>query len=363
MFGSKIAPWRALAGAVAAGLLTVAVMACGGGGGSSSSGSGSSSSSSSSRSSSASSSSTANFIAGADVSWVSEEEDSGYSFYNAAAVKTDPFTLLADLGVHAIRLRVWVNPATKYNGADDVVAKAQRAAAAGQKILIDFHYSDSWADPGQQVKPAAWASHSLTGLESDVYQHTFDVLTKLKNAGITVSWVQVGNEINPGLLLPDGASTNFTNLAALTNQGYAAVKAVYPAAPVIIHIANGSDDAACRWFFDGFTGAGGKLDIIGLSHYPGTSRWASDNAAIAATMSDMIARYGKPVMVVETGFAWDQATTAKAMIADLVTRTKALGDNGLGVFYWEPEAYPNWKGYTKGALNSQGQFTAAMDPL
>lgn len=339
-----------------AGVLMVAVLVACGGGGSSNTSSGSSSSGSGSGNGTS-------FAYGADVSWVSEEEDNGYGFYNASGTKTDLFTLLANLGVNAIRLRVWVNPATKYNKVDDVLAKAQRATAAGQKIMIDFHYSDTWADPGHQAKPAAWAMDSLAGLENDVYQHTFDVLTKLKNAGITVSWVQVGNEINSGLLLPDGASTNFTNVAALTNQGYAAVKAVYPSAQVIIHIANGSDDAGCRWFFDGFIGAGGKVDIIGLSHYPGTSSWANDNADIGATMSDMVARYGKPVMVVETGFPWDQAATAKAMISDLVTRTKALGTNGLGVFYWEPEAYPNWNGYTKGALNTQGQFTAAMDPL
>ncbi len=308
------------------------------------------------------------FASGADISWVTEQEAKGAAFYNAAGVKTDPFVLLSNLGVNAIRLRVWVNPAGRYNTIPDVLAKARRVAALGQRIMIDFHYSDTWADPSHQIKPAAWASHNMAELKNDVYQHTFNVLTALKGAGIEVSWVEVGNEINAGLMWPDAQTPHFDVIAALTNQGYAAAKAVYPNALVIIHVANSGDDAGCRWFFDNFIAAGGKVDVIGLSHYPsypnlGATDWASRNGQIGATMTDMVFRYGKPVMVVEIGFPWDDAATAKAMIADIVARTKALGANGLGVFYWEPNAYPNWQDYRMGALNMQGQFTAAMDPL
>lgn len=304
---------------------------------------------------------TSDFALGADIGWVTEQEAHGAVFRDAAGKKGDPFALLAGLGVNAIRLRVWVNPKDGYNAVPDVLVKAKRAAALGQKIMIDFHYSDGWADPGKQNKPAAWAAHNLAQLQSDVYRHTAAVLTALKDAGISVSWVQVGNEINTGLLWPEGHIPNFAAIAALTNQGYAAVKAVYPDAQVIIHLATGSDGAACRWFLDAFFAAGGKADIIGLSHYPTAANWTTLNAAIAATMADIVTRYAKPVMVVETGFAWDDPLTAKAMIADLVAKTKALG--GLGVFYWEPDGFPNWQGYQMGAVNKQGQFTAAMDPL
>lgn len=302
----------------------------------------------------------ATFANGADVGWVSQQESSGYSFYNSSGVKTDPFVLLKNLQVNAIRLRVWVNPSGGWNDGADVLYKAKRAAAQGQRILIDFHYSDSWADPGQQTKPAAWANHTLAQLNNDVYSHTQGILNYLKTNGITVEWVQVGNEINSGMLWPEGKTTSFANLAGLINSGYNATKAVYPNAKVILHLANGYDNAVFRWFFDGVKGAGAKWDVIGMSHYPAVSSWSTTNAQIYATMQDMVSRYGKPVMVCETGLSWDQAATAKAMIADLVSKTQSLGSNGLGVFYWEPEAYPSWQGYTLGAVNASGQFTAAL---
>lgn len=306
---------------------------------------------------------TAQFANGADVSWVDKQEAAGYKFYDAAGVQTDPFVLLKNLQVNAIRLRVWVNPADGWNNGADVLYKAKRAAAQGQRIMIDFHYSDSWADPGKQTKPAAWAGHTLAQLNNDVYQHTSGILTYLKNNGIAVEWVQVGNEINGGMLWPEGGTSNFSNLAALINNGYNAVKAVYPGAKVIVHLANGYKNADFRWFFDSLKTAGGKWDVTGMSHYPPAAQWASYNSQVATNMNDMVARYGKPVMICETGMDWQQAATAKSMLADLLAKTKALGGNGLGVFYWEPQAYPGWEGYTMGALDAAGKFTPALDPF
>lgn len=299
---------------------------------------------------------------GADVSWVDQLESAGYSFYNAGGTQTDPFVLLKGLGVNAIRLRVWVNPSGGWCNAADTLYKAKRAAAQGQRIMIDFHYSDSWADPGQQTPPAAWSSHSVAQLDTDVYAHTHDVLNYLKSNGIAVEWVQVGNEINGGMLWPQGSTSHFSQLAGFINNGYNATKAVYPNAQVVLHLANGHDNAVFRWFFDNVKSAGAQWDVIGLSHYPTASNWSSRNAAVATNMSDMVSRYGKPVIVSEVGMDWQQAGAAKSMLADLLTKVQALGSKGLGVFYWEPEAYPGWQGYTMGALDGSGRFTSALDP-
>lgn len=305
------------------------------------------------------------FAKGADVSWVSEEESAGYSFYDAAGTKTDPFVLLKNLGANAVRLRVWVNPSGGWCDGADTLYKARRAAAQGQRIMLTFHYSDSWADPGQQTKPAAWKSHTVSQLANDVYGHTQGILQYLKSNGINVEWVQVGNEINSGMLWPEGkaSGTNFTNLVKFINSGHDAVKAVYPGAKVVLHLANGHDNALFRWFFDGMKANGAKYDVIGLSHYPTSTNWSTLNGQINTTMKDMVARYGRPVIVAEMGMDWQQAAAAKSMVADLMTKVQALGTGkGLGVFYWEPQAYPGWKGYTWGALNGSGRFTAALDP-
>ena len=302
---------------------------------------------------------------GADVSWVSQEEAAGYSFYSAAGVKTDPFVLLKNLGVNTIRLRVWVNPSGGWCDGADTLYKAKRAIAQGQKVMLSFHYSDSWADPGKQTKPAAWSSHTLTQLQADVYAHTQGILSYLKNNGVTVSYVQVGNEINSGMLWPEGraSGSSFSGLVSLINNGYTATKAVFPSAKVVLHLANGDNNTVFRWFFDGMKANGAKYDVIGLSHYPTASNWSSLNAQLSTNMADMIARYGKPVIVAETGMDWQQAGAAKSMLADVMTRLTALGSNGLGVLYWEPQAYPGWQGYTWGALNGSGYFTSALDPF
>jgi arabinogalactan endo-1,4-beta-galactosidase len=283
------------------------------------------------------------------------------NFYDRAGVKTDPFILLKDLHINTIRVRVWVNPPAGYNNGADVLAKAKRAEAQGQRIMIDFHYSDGWADPGKQNKPAAWTSHSLAQLETDVAQHTSTTLTLLKNNGITVDWVQVGNEINGGMLWPDGNSNNFPNLIRLINSGYRASKTVYPNAVVIVHLANGYKNADFRWFFDNMRTGGGQWDAIGMSHYPAVSTWSTFNTQIHDNMVDMVARYNKPVMVCEVGMDWQQAPTANKMLSDLLNKTKSIGPNGLGVFYWEPQAYPGWQGYNMGAMDATGKFTVAMD--
>jgi len=308
------------------------------------------------------------FAKGADISWITEMEAAGRKFYDKSGKETECFALMKALGMNSIRLRVWVNPSPAYNNTADVVVKALRAKSLGFRIMIDFHYSDNWADPGKQTKPAAWNSLDLAGLKSAIGTHTSEVLTELKKNGITPEWVQVGNETNDGMLWPTGrASTNMSNFAQMINAGYDAVKAVFPEAKVIVHISNGYDNQLFRWMFDGLKANGAKYDVIGMSLYPtyapdfATGGWAKVNQQCLTNMNDMVTRYNKEVMIVEVGMPWDSAADCKLFISDIITKTKSISnEKGLGVLYWEPQAY-NWVGYTLGAFDNSGKPTVAMD--
>jgi arabinogalactan endo-1,4-beta-galactosidase len=290
-------------------------------------------------------------------------EASGIKFYNGAGKLQDCLQVLQGVGINAIRLRVWVNPAGGWCDQADVVSKAVRARNLGLRVLVDFHYSDTWADPGDQTKPAAWANDGIAQLNIDVTNHTTAVLTALKAAGVTPEWVQVGNETNNGMLWPDGmASTNMANFASLVTSGYNAVKSVFPSALVIVHVSNGFDDSLFRFVFGGLTQYGAKYDLIGMSLYPTTANWASLDSQCLATMNDMVATYGKPVMVVEVGMDVNSASTCESFLTDIIGKVKSVsGGNGLGVFYWEPESYNSWQGYTLGAFGSNGAPTVAMN--
>jgi len=303
------------------------------------------------------------FAKGADISWVTEMEAKGIKFYDKSGTQKDLFVLLKSLGFNAIRLRAWVNPTNGYCNTADVVAKALRAKAQGFNIMIDFHYSDWWADPGKQTKPAAWAALDLTTLTSTLHDYTKSVMNTLKDNGITPLWVQVGNETNDGMLWEDGrASKNMANFAALIKSGYAAVKEVSPTSQVIVHISNGYDNGLFRWMFDGLKANGAKWDIIGMSLYPSKTNWASLDSQCLTNMNDMVARYATPVMVVEVGMEAGAPSEAKAFLSDIISKVKSVnGGNGKGVFYWEPEAYNSWQGYGLGAFDTGGKPTVALD--
>jgi arabinogalactan endo-1,4-beta-galactosidase len=304
----------------------------------------------------------ANFAKGADVGWLTEMEAAGKKFYNSSGVEQECMALLKSLGMNTIRLRVWVNPLGLWNNSADVVAKAVRAKNLGMRVMIDFHYSDTWADPGQQAKPTAWATQDVATLTTSLYNHTFDVLTALKNNGVTPEWVQVGNETNDGMLWPEGrASTNMSTFAKFVNAGYDAVKAVSATIKVIVHLSNGYDNDLYRWMFDGLKNNGGKWDVIGMSLYPSPTNWPTLNTQCLTNMNDMVSRYNKEVMVVEIGMSWDQPIPCKSFITDLINKTKSVtGNKGMGVLYWEPEAYSNWQGYPLGAFDNSGKPTSAL---
>jgi arabinogalactan endo-1,4-beta-galactosidase len=305
----------------------------------------------------------ATFAKGADVSWITQMEAEGKKFYNSAGVQTEGMQLLKNLGMNSIRLRVWVNPAGGWNNQADVVAKAVRARNLGLRVMIDFHYSDYWADPGKQNKPAAWTALDFAGLKTALAEHTRTVLTALKNSAVTPEWVAVGNETNDGMLWPDGkASANMNNFAQLVNAGYDASKEIFPSAKVIVHISNGYDNSLFRWMFDGLKANGAKYDVIGISLYPSPTDWSTLTTQCLANMNDMVTRYGKEVIVCEVGMSWDQATASKAFLTDIIAKVKSVPNNkGLGVLYWEPQAYNNWQGYTLGAFDNAGKPTIALD--
>jgi arabinogalactan endo-1,4-beta-galactosidase len=302
------------------------------------------------------------FAKGADVSWVTQMESSGVKFYNSSGQQQDLFALMKSLGFNSIRLRAWVNPADGWCNTTDVVAKAVRAKNAGMKILIDFHYSDTWADPGDQNKPAAWTSLDFPTLVTTLHNYTVGVLDTLKANGITPDWVQVGNETNDGMLWQDGrASVSMANFAALVESGYTAVKSVSSTTKVIVHISNGFDNSLFQYVFDGLKANGAQWDIIGMSLYPSTTDYTTLDAQCLANINALVARYSTPCMVVEVGMEASDPSDSRAFLTDIITKVNSVsGSNGLGVFYWEPEAY-NWQSYGLGAFDSTGKPTEALD--
>lgn len=304
---------------------------------------------------------------GADVSWVTEMEHNGLKFYTPGEDRQEMelMQLLRDhCGVNSIRLRVWVNPADGWNSIDDVVAKARRADRLGMRLMIDFHFSDTWADPGHQAMPAAWEGLSLDGACKAVAAHVRQTLFALQKVGVTPEWVQVGNETTPGMMLPMGSVDNPEQLTALNNAGYDAVKSVCPDAKVIVHLDGGNDQWRYDRMFDILENNGGKYDMIGMSLYPYWAEQAGETGGWQKVADDCIAniehcrqKYGKPVMICEIGAPYNEAEDCKALIA------KMMKTNVEGIFYWEPQAPGDYNdGYQLGCFDN-GAPTVALDPF
>ena len=308
------------------------------------------------------------FAKGADVGWLPQMEATGYKFYDADGSQKDCLQLLKDRGINTIRLRVWVNPsddkASGHCSKEETVAMAIRAQKMGMRIMIDFHYSDSWADPGKQNKPLEWKNHTFSELLNDVYFHTTDVLKALKSVGITPEWVQVGNEIPGGMLWPEGSTDNFGQLAQLLNKGYEATKAIDPKIKVIVHLDEGNNGKKFRWFFDNAKANNVKYDVIGMSYYPFWIKtdYKENIADLANNLNDMAARYDKEVMVVEVGGIDAQEQNTYDMLTAVIKAVKAVPNNkGLGVIYWEPEGAKSWSHYELSAWRSDGKPSMALD--
>lgn len=309
------------------------------------------------------------FAFGADISWLSQQESWKTVYRNRAGKSTELMTILQEEeGINAVRFRVWVNPSGGWSGKQDVINLCKRAHAKGMKIMLDFHYSDTWADPGSQTIPAAWTDHSVEALSKNVYDHTYDVLHSLKVLGIVPKWVQIGNETKRGMLWETGRTSStegYANFATLINSAYKAIKEVDESILAIVHLPDGHDNSLYRSMFDNLKKHGAKWDVIGMSAYP---RWShldiTNDTEIASTISkymtninDIKSRYGTPVIVVETGHYNNKPFEANNFLAEFMKQL--IRAKVLGCFYWEPEAM---SGYELGAWDPDThQASIAMD--
>jgi arabinogalactan endo-1,4-beta-galactosidase len=293
---------------------------------------------------------------GADVSTVQRALDLGASYYNAAGTKQDPLDILKGVGVNYIRLRVWNNPASGYNNQSKVAAYAKTVKGKGLKLLVDLHLSDTWADAGTQTVPGAWSGHNISQLQTDVYNYVYGVCNTLKGQGTTPDAMQIGNEINSGMLFSNGqvVNNNFTNLGLLLKQGYNAVKACNSGTQVFIHTADANSDSNARWFYDGIKAAGVSWDVTALSYY---CFWHGSMSNMTSVVSDLKSRYGKPVVIVETAYPFTQsnADSTTNVVGSLCSgyaatwagqaqnftdvQNAARSGGASGVFYWEPTWY------------------------
>lgn len=317
------------------------------------------------------------FLKGMDISTLKEVESLGGKFYDEG-VEKDALTILQSYGVNAVRLRLWNDPYTEDGkpygaGTNDLPATIEltkRALEKGMEVLLDFHYSDFWADPGKQRVPKAWRGMGLEQLEEAVYKYTKETLEEMKRQNAFPTLVQVGNEVTNGILWPYGKVPNYDNLARLLNAGIKGVRAVDKDMPIMIHLDNGGNNALYREWFDHFMEKGEDFQIIGLSYYP---FWHGTLDDLSNNMKDIALRYGKELMIAEVSMGFTMEDYAsyeklapherkgmatkpelaekieypmtkegqKAFLEDLFTRLKQVPDDkAKGYFYWEAAWIP-----------------------
>lgn len=268
---------------------------------------------------------------GADISWIPEMEAEGRRFFDNG-VEKDGIILLRDRGFNYIRLRIFVNPENEdgyspgvgFCGLPHTLEMAQRVKEAGMGILLDFHYSDYWADPQKQFKPKAWEGLDFDTLQDSVSTYTTRVMQALHDQGTPPDMVQVGNEINHGMIWPDGHIGNPDQLAKLLIAGIDGVEAVDPEVPIMVHVALGGQNKEATFWYDNMIARGVRFDIIGLSYYP---RWHGTLDDLKFNLNDLLQRYNKPLNVVEY-------TDYKREVHDIVFGLP--NDMGKGAAIWEP---------------------------
>jgi len=268
---------------------------------------------------------------GADISFLPQLEERGMKFSDKGVTK-DAVEILKDHGFNYIRLRIFNDPARDsgyspgkgFCNLTYTLKMAKRIKAAGMKLLLDFHYSDNWADPGKQYKPAAWRNLSFTETKQALYDFTKQVMEALKAQGTTPDMVQVGNEINHGIVWPDGSVANIDNTAQLINAGTAAVKAVDPNVIMMLHVALGGQNDESVFFIDNMLKRGVHFDVIGESYYP---KWHGNLEELDYNLKDLIRRYDKDVIVVEY-------SALKKEVHQIVAELP--GKKGKGTCIWEP---------------------------
>ena len=317
------------------------------------------------------------FVKGMDLSTLLELERCGAKYYDNGEER-DLLAIMKSYDVDTIRIRLWNDPWSETGesygaGENDLKTSleiAKRVTAAGFGVLLNFHYSDFWADPGKQIKPKAWADYGVKELEQAVYDYTLESMQTFLDAGVNITMVQVGNELSNGLLWPEGKVPNYDNIATFVNAGIRAVRKADAAIPVMIHLDNGGNNALYREWFDNFTKRGEDFEIIGLSYYPfwhGSLQMLNDN------MNDIAERYGKDLVIAEfsmgytmedyknyeklsdeerKGYATRPALVEKIeypmtkqgqydFMEDFLNRISHIkGGKGKGFFYWEPAWIP-----------------------
>lgn len=307
------------------------------------------------------------FLKGADVSFIPQIADWG-GFYKENNIPQDPLKIFKDHGLNCIRLKLWHTPTENYNNLDKILYMARRIKDRDLHFLLDFHYSDTWADPGRQTKPAAWTGLPIATLKDSVYDYTKRVLRALDAQNTLPDMVQLGNEINSGMLWNEGrlggsfnTSQQWANLAGLIKEGIRGVRESCDAGDsvrIMIHIANAADNSTCRWFYDNLTAQGVGFEVIGLSFYPW---WHGTLDQVKANLSDLAGRYNKDIIIAETAYPWtlqwfdntsnivgsaSQLHTGypasvdgqHAFLADLIKILRTVrNQKGKGLFYWAPE--------------------------
>jgi len=289
-------------------------------------------------------------IIGADISFLPELESHGMKFSDNGKAG-DAIEIMKKHGFNYIRLRIFNQPANPkgyspgkgFCDLEHTKAMAKRIKAAGMKFLLDFHYSDYWADPQQQNKPAAWAGQDFATLKKSLYDYTAGVMQQLKDQGTAPDMVQVGNEINHGIVWPEGAINNLDSLSQLLYQGVKAVKTVNPSTIIMLHIALGGQSAESQFFLDNMAKRNVPFDVIGLSYYP---KWHGTLDDLQKNMADLAKRYNKQVMVAEY-------SQLKQQVNDIAFT--APGNKAIGSFIWEPLS--TWEGI----FDRDGKANAYMD--
>ena len=292
------------------------------------------------------------YAVGADISWLQWQEETGVKFSDGG-VEGDALDILRDNGFNYIRLRLFVNPKSElgysqrdgYCDLEHTLAMAKRIKEAGMMFLLDFHYSDNWADPQKQIMPQAWQTYSYDEVRDAVYEHTKEVLLALEAQGTMPKMVQVGNEVSNGMLWPYGSVRHsFEGLCGLLKEGVRAVREYAPDAEVMLHVALGGQAEESVRFFDAMDEYGVEYDIIGQSYYP---EWHGTLEELEANTNALVLKYNKPLIVVEYR---DHYLDIERIVSSL--------PNGLGrgTFIWEATS-PHW-----GKLfDETGAATPALD--
>lgn len=318
-----------------------------------------------------------NFYKGVDISSLLELEDNGLKLYDANGNECEALKLCQQNGVNSVRLRIWNDPsqvpeAQGYCDLEHTVVFARRIKAKNMSFMLDFHYSDFWADPGKQRKPAAWEQLDPQSLVQAVYDYTKEVLERLTAEGCQPDMVQVGNEIRSGMLFPDGEVPHFAQLARLLNAGIQAVRDVSPDIQVMIHLDQGGKYIFLKEWFDAVMAEGLlPFDVIGVSFYP---FWHGTFMDLKQSLDALVERYQLPVIVVETAHPWRRSqdgfvSEEQERIAGFPAGIKEQGEvmklvmnivasvpnqMGCGVYYWEPLVLP---------MKGQGSWAKNMGVL